>query len=177
MAYRHGKSLTNAAQHGSYPKTAWYGRAGIRTHDPVVGYFVWLRVILLAGQNRPTPDGSDRPTAIVSKAGADAQIECMSSYKPQQPQPFSNISLPLARDYSPCKDGKLSFMLISQNFTKKRRVSIKEQGYGSILVIRRTLFWKHGRISLSAIFYYSQASDYACSSWMHGMACMTHVNA
>ena len=36
-------------------------------------------------------DGSDRPTAIVSKVGANAQIECKSSYKPKQPQPSSNI--------------------------------------------------------------------------------------
>ena len=40
--YSQGKFLTNAAQHRSYPKSARYGRAGIRTHDPVVGYLVWL---------------------------------------------------------------------------------------------------------------------------------------
>ena len=32
------KFLTNAAQHRSYPKSARYGRAGIRTHDHVIGY-------------------------------------------------------------------------------------------------------------------------------------------
>ena len=57
---------------------------------------------------RTVLDGSDRPRAIVSKVGVDALVECKSSYKPQQPQPSSNISLPLAWDYSPCKGGQLS---------------------------------------------------------------------
>ena len=73
---------------------------------------LWLDILFglalscnLAAQVRTAPDGSDRPTAVVSKVGADAPVECKSSYKPQQPQPSSNISLPLARDYSPCKGG------------------------------------------------------------------------
>ena len=44
---------------------------------------------------RTALDGSDRPTAVVSKVGADALVECMSSYKPQQPQPSTKISLVL----------------------------------------------------------------------------------
>ena len=79
----------------------------------MVGYLVWLLAAFLVAQVRTAPDGSDRPTAIVSKVGVDAQIECKSSYKPQQPQPFSNISLSLARDYSPCKEGQLYLNNIS----------------------------------------------------------------
>ena len=41
-AYSQGKFLTNVAQHRSYPKSAQYGKAGIWTHDPVVGYLVRL---------------------------------------------------------------------------------------------------------------------------------------
>ena len=39
QAYSQGKFLTNAAQHRYYPKSVRYGRAGIQTKDPVVGYF------------------------------------------------------------------------------------------------------------------------------------------
>ena len=111
-AYSQGKFLTNAAQHRSYPKSARYGRAAIQTHDPVVGYLVWHSAAILTAQVRTAPNGSDRPTAIVSKVGADAPVECKSSYKPQQPQPSSNTSLPLARDYSPCKGGQPIFRLL-----------------------------------------------------------------
>ena len=110
-AYSQGKFLTNAAQNRSYPKSARYGRAGIRTHDPVVGYLVWLWAAFLAAHVCNVPDGSDRPTTIVSKVGAEATVECKSSYKPRQPQPSSNISRPLARDYSPCKGGQLKIWI------------------------------------------------------------------
>ena len=38
-AYSKGKFLPNVAQQ-FYRKSAWYGRAGIQTHDPVVEYVV-----------------------------------------------------------------------------------------------------------------------------------------
>ena len=41
-AYSPDKFLINVAQHRSNPKSALYGRGGIRTHDPVVEYLVWL---------------------------------------------------------------------------------------------------------------------------------------
>ena len=71
-AYSQGKFLTNAAQHRSYPN----GRDGIRTHDPVVGYLVWLRATFLAAQVRTVPDGSDRPTAVVSRSNFSAGYLC-----------------------------------------------------------------------------------------------------
>ena len=38
------------------------------------------------------PWKDEQAIVIVSKISADAQIECKSSYKPEQPQPSSNIS-------------------------------------------------------------------------------------
>ena len=71
---------------------------------------IWsgFKLHFLAAQACTAPDGSDRPTAIVSKVVAKAQIEFKSYYKPQQPQPSSNISFSLAYDYSPCK-GKILY--------------------------------------------------------------------
>ena len=62
----------------------------------------------MSAQVHTAPDGFDQPTAVGSKVGADAPVECKSSSKPQEPQPSSNIRLPLARDYSPCKGGQLN---------------------------------------------------------------------
>ena len=45
-----------------FPKSAWYGRAGIRTHDPVVRYLVWLLAEILAALVPTAPGGPDRPT-------------------------------------------------------------------------------------------------------------------
>ena len=101
--YSQGKFLTIAAQHRSSPKSAQYVRAGIRTHAYVVGYLFWLWAASHAVPVRTTQDGYDQCTANVSKVAVYASIACKSSYKPQQPQPFSNISLPLARDYSASK--------------------------------------------------------------------------
>ena len=42
----------------------------------MVGYLVWLLAVVLAAQVPTAPDGSDRPTAVVSKVGADALVEC-----------------------------------------------------------------------------------------------------
>ena len=72
---------------------------GFETHDPVVGYLAWPCAAFFAAQVHTALNGSDRSTAIVSKVGLDAQIKCKSSCKPKQPQSFSNISLPLERDY------------------------------------------------------------------------------
>ena len=66
----------------------------------------------LSAQFSTAADRYDRPTAIVSKVGAEAQIACKSSFKPQQPQPFSNISLPLAQDYSACKERHVFHQII-----------------------------------------------------------------
>ena len=104
-AYSQGKFLANAFQHPSSLKSAPSGKLGFEPTTLWL-YVVWLRASFLAAQVRTVPDGSDRPTAIVSKA------ECKSSYKPQQPQPSSNISLPLARDYSPCKGGQIIYKYI-----------------------------------------------------------------
>ena len=75
VVYSQDKFFTNAAQHRSYPESAQYGRAEIQTHDPVVGYVVWHSAAILDAQVCASPEGSDRPTAIVSKVGADSQIE------------------------------------------------------------------------------------------------------
>ena len=76
------------------------------------GWIVSLALSYIFGRASPHSSRriSDRPTAIVSKVGADAPVECKSSYKHQQPQPSSTISLPLTRDYSPCKGGQLLLM-------------------------------------------------------------------
>ena len=40
VAYSLGKFLTNTAQHRSYPRSVWYGRAVIRTDSPMIVYLV-----------------------------------------------------------------------------------------------------------------------------------------
>ena len=51
----------------------------------------------------------------------------------QQPQQSSNISLPLARDYSPCKGGQLLFLLLLMLFEKKNLCKFS-------FVVRREIF-------------------------------------
>ena len=116
VAYSLGKFLTNAAQHRSYPKSARYGRAWDRTHDPVV----WPFGLASTAFGRTTPhrclNRPAHPTALVSKVGAVAQSVCKRLYKPQQPQQSTNSSLPVAWDYSACQTRRAS------SWTQKKRL-------------------------------------------------------
>ena len=55
------------------------------------------------------------PLQLSVRSARTARQECKSSYKPQQLQPSSNIILPLARDYSPCKGGQLDIYHLSNS--------------------------------------------------------------
>ena len=107
VAYSQGKFLTNATQHRSYLQSARYSRAGIWTYDIGVMYLALLCAAYLVAQVWTSQDACKwiwLTPASVSKVKVGAQIVCKSSFTSRQPQPSSNISHLLERNYSAFKE-------------------------------------------------------------------------